>query len=139
MKKQFFMAVVLVLSTVLFSFTTHRGGDVVQIYLNGRQVHQTFVHANQSAEMFTLSALGNSDQVAVFYSHCGKPGTGRTLLFRNEKNEVVKTLSYPMYQARRLPCSLARKTCQLAAGNFNSTMFQKSFRKATSLPASAPG
>jgi hypothetical protein len=95
MKKQFFMAVVLVLSTVLFSFTTHRGGDVVRIYLNGRQVHQTFVHANQSAEMFTLSALGNSDQVAVFYSHCGKTGTGRTLLFRNEKNEVVKTLSYP--------------------------------------------
>jgi hypothetical protein len=94
MKKQSFMAVAFLLSTVLFSFTTHRGGDVVRIYLNGRQVHQVFVHANQSTDTFTLDDLRNDDRVAVFYSHCGKTGSGRTLLFRNEKNEVVRTLSY---------------------------------------------
>src|SRR4051812_34005539 len=97
-KYQFFPHLILTLSVLslsLFSFTTDRGGDVFEIYLNGKQVHRQFVHVDKSVKTLQFDAFNANDKIEVFYSHCGRPGTKRVLTFRNEKNELIKELKYP--------------------------------------------
>jgi hypothetical protein len=113
MKKQFLLTIAVV-STALFSFTPY-GGDVFRVYLNGRQVHQQFLHASKGSQPFQIPYLSNTDEMAVFYSHCGKTGSGRTLSFRNEKNEVVKTLHFPDASGNTSMMQFSRK--DLPAGS----------------------
>lgn len=42
-----------------------------------------------------LAHLSENDRVEFFYSHCGHPGKNRVLLFKNEKEEVVKEIKFP--------------------------------------------
>jgi hypothetical protein len=95
MKKSFVFLSLLVLCTSFFSFTTNRGGDVLQIFLNGRQVHQQFVHADKSVKTLHFASLSENDRIEVFYSHCGYAGKSRVLFFKNEKDEVMKEMKYP--------------------------------------------
>ncbi len=94
MKRFFVLPIALLCVVASTAFAPLPGGDVFQIYLNGQQVHQQFLHASKGNPTFQLPALDNNDRLAVFYSHCGKTGSGRTLVFRNEKNETVKTLRF---------------------------------------------
>lgn len=68
-----------VLCVAASSFDNPRGGDTLEIYLNGKQVHQQFVHADNSTKALHLSAFTDNDKIDVMYSHCGKAGTGRVL------------------------------------------------------------
>jgi hypothetical protein len=95
MKKFFALRSVLVLCPFLFSFSTNRGGDVLQIFLNGRQVHQQFVQNDKTVKTLHLANLNPNDRIAVFYSHCGYAGKNRMLVFKNEKNQVVKEMKFP--------------------------------------------
>lgn len=94
MKKYVAYCLVLALCAGFFSFSGNRGGDHFEIYLNGKKVHQQFVHINPAAKTLHLNARSGSDQIGVVYSHCGQPGTNRVITFRNEKNEVVKKLAF---------------------------------------------
>lgn len=78
----------------LFSFHAKNGGDICRIYLNGKLAHEQFVHADNSLKTVRLASFGDGDRVDVFFSHCGTMGKGRTLTFRNEKNEAVKVLKF---------------------------------------------
>ena len=93
MKKLVALFVLLALCTVFFSFSK-KGGDVFAIYLNGKQVHQQFVHVDKSVKTLSLHSLSDKDKIEVFYSHCGHPGKNRVISIRNEKNEVLKKLLF---------------------------------------------
>jgi hypothetical protein len=82
------------LSAFSSSFDTVRGGDIVEIYLNGNRVHQQFIHADKSAKAFQLLSLNNNDRLEVYYSHCGSTGKDRVLTIRNERNELLKELTF---------------------------------------------
>ena len=95
MKKFLLLPILSLLSVFQLSFSNTRGGDVLQVFLNGRQVHQQFVHVDKSAKTLHLTSVKESDRLEVFYSHCGHTGKSRVLIFKNEMGEVVKKLTYP--------------------------------------------
>jgi hypothetical protein len=90
-----------VLSFSFFSFTDKKGGDVFEIYLNGKQIHQQFVHADNSTKTLQLSAINANDKIEVFYSHCGLTGKNRVLIVRNEKNELIKEFKFADVNSKR--------------------------------------
>lgn len=95
MKKLFIFLSVVAPCLFLFSFSTNRGGDIFRVFLNGRQVHQQFIDPDKTVKALHLTHLAENDKVEVFYSHCGHPGKGRVLLFKNEKEEVVREIKFP--------------------------------------------
>lgn len=64
------------------------------IYLNGKQVHQQFIHIDKSVKTLTFGSLLDNDMIEVFYSHCGQTGKSRVLTFRDEKNNLLKKISF---------------------------------------------
>lgn len=98
MKRFKFLSLLLALPALcfgLFSISAKKGGDVFEIYLNGKQVHRQFVHVDNSVKTLQLQAFGDNDRIEVLYSHCGQVGTNRVLTLRNGKNELVKKIKFP--------------------------------------------
>jgi hypothetical protein len=119
MKKLVFVSALLVFCSAFFSFSGNRGGDMFAIYLNGKEVHQQFVHADQSVKTLSLLSTNEKDRIEVLYSHCGKGGKGRVLTIRNGKNEMVKKLSYGDATDHRSLMKFYRKEI---AGSKNASM-----------------
>ena len=110
MKKNFLLTLSAIVLSIAFSaFSNKRGGDVFQIYLNGKQVHQQFVHIDKSPKTIQLSSLKENDNIAVFYSHCGNSGKNRVLTIKNEKEEVVRVLKFPDAADNRSRMSFSAK------------------------------
>lgn len=101
MKKYFGLFAALALCTTLSSFTAKPGGDVFEIYLNGKQVIQQFVHVDKTVKTLHFATLNASDKIEVLYSHCGQMGTNRVIHIRNEKGEMVKELRFPEATSKR--------------------------------------
>ncbi len=109
MKKYFALSLFLILCTTIFSFTVKRGGDVFEVYLNGRQVHQQFIHADKSVKTLHLASSNDNDKIEVLYSHCGHAGKNRVITIRNEKNEPIKELKFPDAAGNRSMMAFYRK------------------------------
>lgn len=76
------------------SFSGKWGGDMFAIYLNGKQVLRQFVHIDQSVKTLSLVSRSEKDKIEVLYSHCGQAGKSRVISLRDEKNRLVKKLSF---------------------------------------------
>ncbi|HEY1022400.1 MAG TPA: hypothetical protein VGE06_08795 [Flavisolibacter sp.] len=76
------------------SFSGKWGGDIFAIYLNGKQVLRQVVHTEPSVKTLSLVSGNEKDKIDVLYSHCGQAGKSRVITIRNEKNELVKKLSF---------------------------------------------
>jgi hypothetical protein len=79
-------------STVLFSFS--KGGDTLEVYLNGKQLLQQNIHMDKSVKTVQLSTLSDKDKVEVYYSHCGYAGKNRTLTVKDEKDNLLKEFKF---------------------------------------------
>lgn len=117
MKKYFVRLSVLVICAAFFSFSAKKGGDTIEIYLNGKQVHQQFVHNDKSTKNLHLSSFNGNDKIDVFYSHCGVTGKNRVLTLRNEKNELIKELKFADAEKKRSFMSFYQK--DVAKSKFN--------------------
>jgi hypothetical protein len=62
-QKTFKSIFLLVLSSVLFSFSTNWGGDSFQIYLNKKLVLKDYVHNDMGTKSFSLDKASTTDQV----------------------------------------------------------------------------
>ena len=87
----------LVLATSLFAFTSHYGGDSYQIYLNKKLVLKEFVSLGHAVQSFSLDKNTYDQQVDVYYSHCGRVGTNREIIIKDENNKLVKDLHFADY------------------------------------------
>ena len=99
MKKDNFRAIVIAAfivfsGTALLSFSGKWGGDVFEIYLNGKRVLQQFVHVDKSVKTLQLTSVSNNDKIDVYYSHCGHTGTNRVLTVRDETNKIIKQFKF---------------------------------------------
>ncbi|HVF97753.1 MAG TPA: hypothetical protein VM871_10540 [Flavisolibacter sp.] len=110
-------ATLLLLCTSLFSFSPKRGGDIFEIYLNGKQVHQQFVHVDKRVKTIELSTFNDKDRIDVLYSHCGHAGTKRVLTLRNEKGELVSQLKFPDVNTSRSLMRFYRTDVAKGKGN----------------------
>lgn len=97
------------LCAVAFSFTKKPGGDVFEIYLNGKQMHQQFVHVNNSVKILQFAPVNSNDKVEVFYSHCGHIGTNRVIAIRNDKDELLKEWKFADENSRHSLMAFYRK------------------------------
>ena len=109
------MVAAVLFCTAFFSFSGTGGGDVFAVFLNGKQVHLQAVHVDKSIKTLTLPAGSLTDRIEVFYSHCGQPGKNRVLTIRNEKNAVIRKLSFGNGKDNRSLMGFSRK--ELGAGN----------------------
>lgn len=92
--KKFLTCGLLAAVFLLHSSFDKKGGDVFQIFWNGKQMHQQFVHASTEVKSLQLPAFGANDRLEIQYSHCGINGTAREIILRGEKNETLKTFRY---------------------------------------------
>ncbi len=83
-----------VLFATTSSFTGTWGGDHYKIYVNNKLVLEQFVYMQKSVQTISLNQRSVNDQVSVYYSHCGKAGTARTISIKDDNNKVVKSWSF---------------------------------------------
>ena len=84
----------LTIITSLFSFHVPLGGDVYEIYLDHKMVLQQFVTKKEPVKTLELDKSIADQQLDVYYSHCGKTGTKRTITIKDGQN-TLKQWSYP--------------------------------------------
>lgn len=80
----------LAVCAALFSFSIYRGGDSFSIFLNNKLVFEQHVAMKEGVKSFELSKANYNDQLSIYYSHCGKPGKGRSIAIRDENNRTLK-------------------------------------------------
>ena len=76
------------LSAILFAFAPAPGGDSFTIYLNDKLIVQQYVHADKSVKTISLYSVNANDELKVNYSHCGKIGTGRRIVFKDQSKQL---------------------------------------------------
>lgn len=86
--------VMIVLGTVLFSFSERVGGDHFSIHLNERLLLKVFVFEEKAVNNIALTSADASDVLRVRYSHCGKTGTERALAIQDSHKRTLKRWSF---------------------------------------------
>lgn len=84
-----FMALVLT-SSMLMSYTPHRGGEGFEVFLNNKLVVQLFGKKMNGTGTLYLEP-GVNNEISIRYYHCGQTGKSRRIDIKNEKGEIVKT------------------------------------------------
>ena len=89
MKQKFIAALMLAFCATLFSFSTF-GVDHFEIYLNKKLVLKHFFIQKAGLETLKLQQSDGDAQLDIFYNHCGRLGNERTIMIKDEKNNVLK-------------------------------------------------
>ncbi|HEY0653855.1 MAG TPA: hypothetical protein VGD65_12040 [Chryseosolibacter sp.] len=85
---------VIMLTSVLLSFTKNPGGDSFTIYLNDKLLVQQYVHMKEKTKTISLHQATANDVLRIHYSHCGKMGISRNLFIKDSENKIVKTWKF---------------------------------------------
>jgi hypothetical protein len=93
-KKSSIMLSFLTASFLLFSFSNGKGGDSFQIYLNGKVLIDQAVYMDKSVKSLQINSTSSNDKLDIYYSHCGRTGTDRSITVKDEKNNAVKTWKF---------------------------------------------
>lgn len=84
-----FASLFLAFSAMLFSFSSPRGGDSFEVYINNKLVLQQFIARDKEVKNIVLQNNPN-DQIRISYSHCGTVGKDRSLIVKDDQNKVLK-------------------------------------------------
>jgi hypothetical protein len=84
----------IVCCTALFSFSTHPGGDSFEIYVNNSMVIQQYVHRDVAVKNLSLQDASASDVIKVYYNHCGRVGTAKTIAVKDSQNRTLKSWEF---------------------------------------------
>jgi len=90
MKPAFRGLLLAIIAAFLFSFSARKGGDSFEIYVNGKLVVQQYVAVAKGTQDLVLGNSYSNDKIDVYYSHCGKIGTERTLSIKDAQNHLLK-------------------------------------------------
>ena len=74
----------------LFSFTGFAGGDVYEIYLNDKLVCKESYKSLSGSKGLHLDKLNVNDRLVIKYSHCGVTGENRSIVVKDENNNIIK-------------------------------------------------
>lgn len=72
------------------SFSGPNGGDYYKVLLNNKMITEQYLTKPISIKTLSLAASNNSDQLTVYYSHCGQAGKTRSVSVRNQSGKVLK-------------------------------------------------
>ena len=80
----------------IFSFSKkERGGDIYEIYLNGKLLLQQRVTQAKPIQNLQLEQATENDKIEIYYSHCGQIGKARSIMIKNNQNQVLKEWHFP--------------------------------------------
>ena len=74
----------------LFSFSSRKGGDSFEIYVNNKLVLQQYVMRNEGVKNLSLQQSNYNDQLRINYSHCGQVGKDRVITIKDGQNRALK-------------------------------------------------
>ena len=80
----------IVTSLMVFSFSTRFGGEVFEIFLNNKLVVQQIVARHEAVKTLQLDQTVSDGSIMVKYTHCGRPGTDRSIILKDENNNIVR-------------------------------------------------
>jgi len=72
------------------AFSGSFGGDSFTIYLNNKLLVQQYVARHEGIKSLSLDQAKPNDQLMIYYSHCGRLGTGRSIVLKDAQNNTVK-------------------------------------------------
>lgn len=78
------------LCATLFSFNTRFGGEGFEIYLNNKLVLQHYGTPTKAVKNLQLDESSYNDQLTIKYHHCGRIGKDRSIILKDEQNNVLK-------------------------------------------------
>jgi hypothetical protein len=84
----------LLISTVLFSFLPKPGGEGFEIYLNNKVVIQKFGNEINTVQSLQLEQSLSNAQIVIKYHHCGRVGKNRIVTIKDGQNKVLKEFRY---------------------------------------------
>ena len=76
------------------SFSDRKGGDSLEIYLNNKLVVEQFMYRDKTVKSLVLTDANYNDKLSVRYSHCGRPGTERSIALKDAQDRVVKQWTF---------------------------------------------
>jgi hypothetical protein len=79
---------------MLFAFTSPKGGESFEIYLNGKMIVQQAIYSDKSVKNLQLTSTSANDKLDIYYNHCGQTGKNRTISIKDEKGKVLKTWKF---------------------------------------------
>ena len=81
----------IVLCSTTFSFISKAGGDRYEIYFNDKLITEKYVgQSGVDVTNLQLDKTNYKDRLVIYYNHCGVVGTGRSIVLKDEKNNVLK-------------------------------------------------
>lgn len=80
--------------SLLFSFSSPRGGEGFQIFLNDKVVLQQFGNDMNVVKTLNLEQASASDEISVRYHHCGRIGKNRVITVKDDQNKILKTWKF---------------------------------------------
>jgi hypothetical protein len=100
-------ASVLMLGITCFqSFSGNYGGDYYKVLLNGRLVAEQYLTKPVALKALSLNTANQNDKLTVFYSHCGKTGTSRSISLKNENGKILKEWKFNDSQSQEMQLSV---------------------------------
>ncbi len=84
----------LVISTVLFSFSGKPGGEGFEVYLNNKLILQRFGNNMNTVQTIRLDEGSPNDELTINYHHCGKVGKNRVLTVKDGQDKVLKAIRF---------------------------------------------
>jgi hypothetical protein len=99
------------------------GGDVYTIYLNDKLVLKEYVAQAKSGIIpLVLENAKPTDNLVVFYSHCGTTGKGRSIVIKDEKNNTLKEWKFEDAAASTGMTIPMKEILALEKSNANATL-----------------
>ena len=78
------------LSMVLLSFTSPKGGEGFEIYVNNKLLLQQFGKEMNTVKTVSIDESLADVQLTVKYYHCGQAGKNRVLTITDAENKLLK-------------------------------------------------
>ena len=78
----------------LLSFVKDPGGDSFSISLNDRLLHQQHLTSKSDVKTIRLGNTEDDDQLRIYFSECGKIGTGRAIHIRDQEGKTLKRFTF---------------------------------------------
>ena len=89
-KLQLLGLLALTLSVALLSFTSPKGGEGFEIYLNNKLITQQYGKDVNTVKMIAIDESQADVQLTVKYWHCGQEGKNRILTVKDVNNKLLK-------------------------------------------------
>ncbi|MBL7741104.1 MAG: hypothetical protein JNK14_17915 [Chitinophagaceae bacterium] len=111
--KSLALLVVMAGATLLFSFSSHKGGEGFEIFLNNKLVLQQFGNNMNHVKSIQLDERFTNDQLVVKYYHCGHIGKNRSIAIKDAQNKTLKEWKFANTSAASLSISDASMSCKV--------------------------